>query len=141
MQVVINKELDFVVNELRSREASFKWIKGLKSFELIEGKLDEVNSKYLMVIENNGKSQEMVETITEFNPPRSITTVYEMGSVWNECVNRFESKEGKTVYSMDTTFKFGFVMKLFIWIFKPMFKKETLKGLLAFKEYCESVDN
>ena len=139
VEVIINKDIETVVREIRSRDAAFKWMDNLESFELIEGQLDSLNSKYKMVFNNKGKIQEMTETITEFNPPRSITTVYEMASVWNECVNRFEDKDGKTVYSMDTTFKFGFLMNLFIWMFKPMFKKESLKGLTAFKEYVEKL--
>jgi len=77
----------------------------------------------------------MIETITGFNPPKDITTVYEMNGVWNECVNMFEPFEGKTVYKMHTTFKFSGVLGQLIWLFKPIIKS----GMVAFKEYYEKL--
>ena len=138
-EVLVDQPLDVVIREIRSKEAALKWIEGLESFELVEGELDAVGSKYLMRFLNKGKSSEMTETITGFNPPRDITTVYEMSGVWNECINMFEPVEGKTVYKMHTTFKFSGVMGLFIWLFKPIFKKQTKSGMVAFKEYCEKL--
>lgn len=139
VQVTINKNRNEVVSTIRSVEDAYQWMKGLKSFELIEGKNEEKDSKYEMVFENKGKKQVMIETMTEFNPPKQITTVYEMSGVWNECVNRFEEvEENKTIYYMDNTFKFPFLMRLFMWMFKPMFKKQTLSSMLDLKKHIES---
>lgn len=139
-EIIIDKPRDLVVSQMRDKEASFKWMEGLKSFDLIEGEMEQVNSKYKMVFENNGKTQSMIETITHFDPPKKITTTYEMGSVWNECVNRFVEFETKTKYIMDTEFKFGFPWVLFAWAMKPIFKKQTLKGMIDFKNYVESLE-
>jgi hypothetical protein len=139
VDVFIDKPRDIVVKELRSKEAAFKWMEGLKEFELIKGKEDEENSVYKMVFENKGKTSEMIETITKMDPPEIITTVYEMGSVWNECVNLFETTRKGTKYTMEVTFKFGFPWILFAWMFRPVFKKQTLSGMESFKAYLESL--
>lgn len=139
VEVLISKDLETVVRELRSQEAAFKWMDTLESFDLIEGELDQIGSKYKMVFNNKGRKEEMVETITAFDPPKQITTTYEMGSVWNECVNKFEAKGSVTSYVMETTFKFGFPWILFVWLMKPMFKKQTLKGMHDFKKYVEGL--
>lgn len=139
VEVVINKDREFVVNQMRDKEAAFKWMEGLQSFDLIEGNNEEINSKYKMVFLNKGRKEEMIETITDFDPPKQITTVYQMGSVVNECVNIFEENNEKTTYRMNVDFKFGLPWVLFAWAMKPMFKKQSLKGMIAFKDYVESL--
>lgn len=137
VEVNIKKPRTEVSNALRDKDAALKWIKGLKSFELIKGQMEEVGSQYEMVFNNNGKESKMIETITSFDSPNKITTVYTMNKVWNECINNLHEKEMSTTYVMDVVFKFGFPMNLFIWAFKPFFKKESLKGLNDFKNYVE----
>lgn len=83
VEVEIDKPIDLVIREMRSKESAFKWIKGLEKFNLIEGEMDAVGSKYLMVFNNGKKVSTMTETITAFNPPSLITTVYETKGVWN----------------------------------------------------------
>ena len=139
VSVTINKSIDEVVSVLRSREHSLKWIKNLKEFELMHGEMYSLNSKYKMVFKGKKKDTVMFETITEFDPPHKITTVYEAGSVWNECINLFHGHDDHTHYKMKTEFKFPWYMSVFIWMFKPMFKNETLKGLNDFKKYIESL--
>lgn len=140
-RVIINKSKEFVSDILISKEAAFEWMEGLKEFNLIEGEMNQVGSKYKMVFENKGKREEMTETISEFLPPNRITTVYEMPGVWNECINSLEESNNKTIYTMSTDFKFKFPLNLFVWIFKKKFKEQTLSSLVSFKEYCEKDDN
>lgn len=135
--VTINRSREVVSNGLRSREAAFKWMKGLKSFDLVEGEMDQVNSKYKMVFENKGKETTMYETINAFNPPLEFDTTYTVGKVKNYCESKFIEHDGKTEYRMFTEFRFPFPLNIFIWIFKPMFKKETKAGMLDFKNYIE----
>lgn len=136
-KVIIKKNIEFVSKQLSNRDAAFKWMDGLKEFNLIEGKMNEVGSKYQMVFENKGKTEKMIETITEFSPPSRITTVYEMDGVWNECINILEESNNETIYTMSTDFKFKFPLNLFVWVFKKKFKEQTLNSLTKFKEYCE----
>lgn len=137
VRVTIDKRREAVSDALRSREAAFLWMKGLKSFDLIEGEFEKVNSKYKMIFENKGKETVMFETINEFNPPTTFNTTYTAGKVVNYCENRFTELGNQTEYEMETTFKFPFPISLFIWIFKPMFKKETLSSMVDFKNYVE----
>ena len=136
-KVLIDAPREEVLKVMRSREDAMKWMEGLKSFELIEGEMDQENSKYEMVFDNKGKEQKMKETILKMNPPGEIVTLYEMGGVWNECVNRFTETGDRTIYEMDVTFKFPLLMSLFTWALKGMFRKETLKGMVALKDYIE----
>ena len=139
-EVLINKSIDVVVAEMRNKESAFKWMNGLESFDLIEGQMEEPGSKYKMVFMNKGKKQEMIETITVFDPPKNITTTYEMGSVFNICENQFVESGEQTKYIMDTEFQFGCPWKLFTWAIKGIFKKETLKGMEDFKAYVETLN-
>jgi len=139
-KVIIKKEVDVVYNALDDKESAFKWIDGLETFDLLEGINGEVNSKYKMIFKDKkGNLSEMTETIKQ-KTDNTIVTVYEAKGVWNECINNLISNGNQTIYEMKTTFKFGVLTNLFIWILKPMFKKETLKGLNKFKEYCESIE-
>lgn len=135
--VTIRKKRNEVVDLMQSREAALVWMEGLKEFTLVEGELGEENSRYKMVFENKGKQQVMYETVLEVSPPEKLTTVYEMGGVKNICFARFFEDGNNTTYEMETDFKFKFPINIFIWLFTPMFKKETIKGMNAFKEYCE----
>lgn len=137
--VTINKDINTVVSAMKDKDAAMNWIEGLQSFELIEGEEGERNSKYKMIFQNGTKTSEMIETITAVDFPRSITTVYELGTVWNECVNNFKQDEQVTTYTMETTFKFKGLFRLFAWALKPIFKKETLKGMQHFKDYVETL--
>jgi hypothetical protein len=137
-KITINKDKLFVSDALVSKEAAFKWMGGLKEFNLVEGNMNEVGSKYNMVFSNKGKTEKMTETIMEFSPPNRITTLYEAPGVWNECVNSLEESNGKTIYTMSTDFKFKFPLNLFIWIFKSKFKEQTMESLKSFKEFCEN---
>jgi hypothetical protein len=138
--VVINKTLKEVYSALDDREAAFKWIDGLVAFDLVEGKLGEVHSKYQMKFQNQkGKFSSMTEQITR-KTSSSITTLYETKGVWNECINQLIEDKDITTYNMHTTFKFGTVTSLFMWLFKSVFKKETMKSLTQFKNYCESIE-
>ena len=137
-EIVIDRPRDVVLEVLTSREEAFKWMKGLKEFSLIEGIENEVNSKHKMVFDNNGRTEIMTETITRFDVPDVITTVYEMDGVWNECVNRFYEKDGQTLYVMEVSFKFPFLMNLFIWMAKGMFQKQTMSSMVDLKNHIES---
>lgn len=139
VSVTINKSIEEVIEVMRSMEHSMKWIKGLRSFELIEGQMDELNSKYKMVFKGKKNDMIMIETITELDLPNKITTTYEQGPVWNECVNLFKGHEDHTHYRMISQFKFPWYISLFIWMFKSSFIRETSQGMNDFKEYVESL--
>jgi uncharacterized membrane protein len=139
ISITINKPLEEVVTILRSRDHALKWMKGLKSFKLIEGELEAIDSRYEMVFEGKKKDSIMFETIKEFDPPHKITTVYEQGPVWNECVNLFRGHDDHCHYKMVTSFKFPWYISMFVWVFKGFFKKTTEQGMIDFKEYVESL--
>lgn len=141
VEIIIDRPRDEVIKTLRNVDESFKWMEGLTKFDLIEGKNEEVGSVYLMEFTRNGKTSSMTETIKEFNPPEKMTMVYEAGGVWNETINRFEKMGDKTKYYMDNTFVFKFPLKLILPLFPKMFRKETLKGMTALKDYMESKNN
>lgn len=136
--VSIDKPINKVMEILQSREHALKWIKGLTSFDLIEGNLGEVNSKYKMVFEHKGKTSQMIETLQDIQD-QSITTIYEQNGVWNECINQLEDHGEHTHYKVLTTFKFPWYMTWFIWAFKSSFIKESLIGINDFKHYVEAL--
>lgn len=138
VNVTILKPLEEVVGVMEDTKNAFGWMKGLKEYKLLEGEMGQEGSKYEMIFDSNGKVEKMTETVVEKKFPDKIVTVYEAGKVWNQCENLFRGHADHTHYKMISTFKFPWYMELFMWMFKPMFKKQTEQGLLDFKEYMES---
>ncbi|PAT01044.1 hypothetical protein CI105_08495 [Candidatus Izimaplasma bacterium ZiA1] len=139
ISVTINKDLAYVLKEFQNKETAFKWIEGLKELNLIEGEENKEGSKYEMVFESKGKTQKMIETLEKIELPNSITTRYQMGKVNNLCINKFSESSGQSIYTMDTTFVFPFPQNILMMLFKSLFKMETKKGMIAFKNYIESL--
>jgi len=81
----------------------------------------------------------MIETIVSRKFPDEFSAIYEAKGVWNLNKNFFkESGPGKTIWTMETEFKFSGFMKLFGIFMKGAFPKETMKQMNSFKKFAES---
>jgi hypothetical protein len=68
----------------------------------------------------------MVEMILEKNLPDTFRATYEAKSVFNEVNNTFKSiDDKKTLWIMESTFKFSGLMAFISLLLKGSFKKET----------------
>ena len=115
-----------------------EWMEGLSEYNIIEGESQFPGCKTELVFRGQkGRSYRMIEKIISVDHPNEIVTSYETSGVYNECRNRFYKEETLSVYEMETIFDFKFPVNLYIWIFKFAFKKQTLKGMISYRNFIE----
>ncbi|MBT8274335.1 MAG: SRPBCC family protein [Bacteroidia bacterium] len=110
---------------------------GFKSKTLISGVEGEKGAKSTMVYEK----LELLETILENNLPDEFHALYEHKHMTNTMRVNFETlADGSTEYTSEIDYtKFnGFMIKLIAKLFPGMFRKQVLKWMLQFKDYCEN---
>lgn len=138
VQVFIEKDRQTILDVMQDPDQFQYWMEGLQEYNILHKTENQVGTKTELVFKDvKGRVSTMVEIVESMDLPNEIVTSYEAGGVFNRCINRFDEKEDGTVYEMETIFKFGFFTNLFIWLFKPMFRSQTLKGMTALKRYVE----
>lgn len=138
LDIVIKRGLDDVIQLFDSTDNMYKWMKGLQSFDALEGTPGQVGAKSKMIFLSGKREIEMIETITVKNLPHEFSASYEAKGVYNFVSNRFKA-EGKnlTRYSTDQEFQFTGFMKWLAMIMPGAFKKQTLQHMQAFKAFAE----
>lgn len=110
---------------------------GFITKEPLEGEPGEKGAQSKMVYEK----MELKETILYNKLPDEFMALYEHKHMTNTMKVRFESiSETSTIYTSDIEYtKFnGFIIKIIARLFPGMFKKQVLKWMILFKNYCES---
>jgi uncharacterized membrane protein len=137
--VEINKPIDHVVKLFDSPENLKKWMQGLESFEPISGIPGQPGAKSLLKFKMGKRQMEMIETVTVRNLPSEFTGTYEVKNVFNIVKNSFEKIDDKrTRYSTEQEFRFNGFMKIIAFMMPGAFKKQSMKYLLAFKNFAEN---
>lgn len=139
VETIINKPVAEVIRLFDSQENLFKWMEGLTSFDLISGTPGEVGAKSKMVFNVNNKTVELIETITHKDLPHAFDGTYETNGVFNIVKNKFIAlPDNTTKYISDQEFQLSGLLKIFGFLMKGAFKKQSLKYLEDFKRFAES---
>ena len=140
LDIEINKPIDEVIKLFDSSENITKWMEGLKSFEHLEGTPGKPGAKSVLKFELAKRKFEMVETVIALNLPEEFTASYETpdGAI-STVKNSFVAlSENQTKYISDNSFEMkGLMMRIIAFLMPGMFKKQTMKYLVAFKEFAE----
>ncbi len=137
-QIEINQPLDRVVELFDNAENLKEWMEGLQSFEHLSGEPGQVGAKSKLVFLMGKRKIEMIETITKRELPKEFAGTYEAKGVWNSIKNTFEPiSDDRTLYISEEEFKFSGFMKIFGFLMPGMFKKQSMKYLVAFKNFAE----
>ena len=116
------------------------WQEGFESFKLVQGGAGEVGSKTVLTYNNKGNRFDLEETVIENNLPNVFEGEYEHITMTNRMRNSFVAiDENTTIWKAEihyTQFN-GFMMKLFGFFAKRVFKKQTQKWLDNFKVFVE----
>jgi carbon monoxide dehydrogenase subunit G len=137
-EIVVSKPIGEVVALFDNPDNLKYWMEGLQSFEPISGTPGQAGAKSRLTFLIGKRKLEMTETITSKNLPHEFSGVYEANGGYNTVVNRFEDIDGKqTKYTAEHEFKMSGVMKLLGWLMPGMFKKQSMKYLVAFKNFAE----
>ena len=104
------------------------WHEGLAEIEEVS------DNKYNMIYEFDNRRMAMGVEMVEFDPPHYAKTIYTMPKVWNLCIDKFEEKDGKILWTMDVVFRFEEEQHLLI----DAFIRKTQAGMNIFKYYFEN---
>jgi hypothetical protein len=136
--IIIDRPIDQVVALFDNPDNLSKWMEGLLSFEHLEGDPGQPGARSRLRFRMGKRELEMIETVKERNLPHRFSGTYEAKGVLNEITNRFERiDDTHTRYSTDNTFHFTGMMRLFAPLMKGVFKKQSMKYLVAFKNFAE----
>lgn len=137
-EVEIEKAIDEVITLFDNPDNMDKWMDGLQSFEPLSGTPGQPGAKSRLKFKMGNREIEMVETITARNLPDEFSGTYEAKGVFNIVKNSFvKLSENKTKYIAENEFQFKGFMKLMGFIMPSAFKKQSMKYLIAFKEFAE----
>ncbi len=137
-EIEINKPVDKVVELFDNSDNMGKWMEGLQSFEHISGKPGQVGAKSRLKFKMGKREIEMIETITVRNLPDEFSGTYEAKGVFNLVKNKFVALPGnKTKYVSEQEFQFKGFMKIIGFLMPAMFKKQSMKYLIDFKNFVE----
>ena len=134
----INKPLAEVIEKFRDPESVKYWMEGFQKGVLlsgVQGEVGAVTDFYFLF-----KNREMIitETILEQNFPNQIKFAYKSKMGYNEVEMKFEKLTDNSVTQTNNSY---FEMKGFKaiigFLFKGMFKKQSLTYMEAFKKYVE----
>ncbi|MDQ0092808.1 SRPBCC family protein [Paeniglutamicibacter psychrophenolicus] len=116
-----------------------EWQKGLISFEGVSGTPGEPGATSRLTYRQGRGTMEMIETVTRRDLPEAFDGTYDAKGVHNVCRNEFHDLDGNaTRWVAHNVFEFTGFMRVVALLFGPMFKKQSLKMMTAFKEFAEA---
>lgn len=137
-EIEINKPVEKVVELFDNPDNMGKWMEGLISFEPISGTAGQVGAKSRLKFKMGKREMEMVETILVRNLPDEFSGTYETNGAYNIVKNRFIALPGnRTKYINEQEFQFKGFMKIIAFLMPGAFKKQSMKYLVAFKNFVE----
>ncbi len=137
-EIEINKPVDKVIALFDNVDNLEKWMDGLQSFVHISGTPGQVGAKALLKFKMGKREIEMIETVTVRNLPHEFSGTYEAKGVFNTVRNKFIDLPGqRTKYISEQEFKLKGFMKLVGLLMPGTFKKQSMKYLMAFKNFAE----
>ena len=134
----IDRPLEVVMEKFKEPEGVKHWMEGLQRIEHLSGTPGQVGAKTDFYFLHKNKEMKISETILEQDLPRQIKFAYQSPMGYNEVELLFEKLSNNSVRQTNNSFfdLKGF-MKIMGFLMKPMFKKQSLKYMTAFKHYVE----
>jgi uncharacterized membrane protein len=114
------------------------WMRGLTSFELLEGEQGHPGARSKFVFQMGKRRFEIIETVTRRNPPDEYDGIYETPGMWNEQKNRFVALgPAKTKWIAESEFRMSGFMKVIGLLMPGSFRKQSQQHLEDFKAFAE----
>ncbi|MEQ8714339.1 MAG: SRPBCC family protein [Cyclobacteriaceae bacterium] len=138
-EIEIEKPIDTVITLFDNPDNLDKWMEGLESFEPLSENPGQPGAKSRLKFKMGKREIEMIETITVRNLPEEFSGTYEAKGVFNIVKNKFvKLSENKTRYITENEFQLKGFMKLMGFIMPSAFKKQSMKYMVAFKQFVEN---
>lgn len=117
-----------------------KWLKGLRSFELIEGELGRPGSRANVLYVNGLTRLKMIETVHHLDMPDKYVLGYESDGFESMSYNLFHEHDAEaTRYVMEQHIRFKGTMKMAGLFAKSGIRRQMQKDAKAFKVFAEGL--
>lgn len=138
-EIIVELPLDKFIKKMDNSENMKHWQEGLVSYEQLEGKPGEVGAKMKLRYKFKNRDMELIETITHKKLPNEFNMTYTTKGMLNNVENLFEeTRQGHTKWTSTSEFNpQSFMMKLMTTLMKGAFKKQSMKYMVAFKNFAE----
>jgi uncharacterized membrane protein len=138
-EIVIAKIRDEVWALFDNFDNMKHWQPTLQSFTPVSGTPGQPGAVTKLVYLENGRTIELIETITERKQPDSFSGTYSNEMVTNTIKNTFsEAGPGSTRWVMECEFELKGFLKLIGFMMKGAFKKRVQEDCERFKKFAES---
>ena len=135
----IHKPLEEVVEKFKDEEGLKHWMEGFQKVVRVSGDPHSAGAKSEFHFLYKNKEMVIKETILESDLPKKIKFAYESSMGNNEVEMQFERLSDNSVKQINHThFHLKGFMKVMGFLFKGMFKKQSLKYMDGFKNYVET---
>jgi hypothetical protein len=112
----------------------------LEFTELISGTAGQPGAITRMTFKNKNRTIVLIEKILVRNYPDEFTCSYDTKGVYNIVRSSFKScGDNCTTCISEQEFRLSGFVKVIGWLMPGAFKKESMKHLIAFKNFAESV--
>ncbi|MBN2598601.1 MAG: SRPBCC family protein [Marinifilaceae bacterium] len=138
LETEINRPVEEVFQLFNDHNRLSEWLTEVKSFKSIAETEDKVGSKYKLMIDNDGKIVELIETLTGYKENEMLEMDFTAG--WMHKYNQFSFKKSdngtKIIagYSIEGTNPFAKSLFLF---FTKTFQEIDSTNLARFKNFAE----
>jgi hypothetical protein len=131
--IPIKREASATLALYVDHDQMIQWEAGLKTIEWITRTPSLSGSVCHLIFGTLPNEQRMKETIVKIDWPNMAEMIYEMGPVWNRCVNHFTPSGNDTLWTMDVEFRgveaFG--------IPQAAFEAKTRAGMVLFQTFAD----
>ncbi|BAX81500.1 SRPBCC family protein [Labilibaculum antarcticum] len=138
LETTINRPLAEVFQLFNDHNRLSEWLTEVQSFEPITETENRIGSRYKMMVDNDGKIVELIETLTDYKENEMVETEFVAG--WMHKYNHFtfsESENGTKIiahYSIEGTNPFAKSLFLF---FTKSFQEVDGTNLARFTTFAE----
>lgn len=138
-EIIINQPIEKVIRLFDNQSNMFKWMEGLQKVTPLTKVQGQVGSKMEMYFEFGKRKLHIVETILKKQLPKSMSCQYNSIGTKNIVHINFEPiGNNKTRYWTESEFKFKGLFVLMKLFSSKMFKKQSYKYLVDFKNFAEN---
>jgi len=140
LTIEIEQPVQIVWDTFHDRSLMNKWMIGFDSMQLIEGKENQVGSKYKLYFDENGKTIEMEETITAFDEPSYFANTMKTEMMETKTTMKFLPTATGTKIEVESVFEAeGMVANLMIRMGLSFIENRYKQSYHKFKELVEEL--
>lgn len=136
-EIVIDLPRERVLELFDDPHNLVEWQPGLESFEHLSGEPGQPGARSRLVFDEDGRTIEMLETITVRNLPDEFSGIYEAKGVKNWITNMFIDEGERTRWVAENEFQFSGLMRILAVFIRGSFPRQTEQYMGKFKQYAD----